>query len=200
MIRILTTQTKKNGDVVRRALFEQPGPRATLRRCLSMAPDSPVALPALRYLERFLPTYPDEAEERAFLTVCAMVCAQSRRARDDDLKTRPTNQRSSLGTSLARAVMEHRLLADEAAEQRLVLLARQNPTGIHRLLPRTVLHLRGQMVPIDWAQLIEDLATWPSQHRQTTKRWVRDYHRTVNRLRTGQQRNSQSGTDESDKA
>ncbi|TQL75393.1 CRISPR type I-E-associated protein CasB/Cse2 [Stackebrandtia endophytica] len=138
---------------------------------------------ALRHIEPFLTEHSNEAEERAFLTVLAMVCAQSPRARAADMREPLLNGRSTLGSSMAHAVVTHKLFSDDLAEHRLILLARQNSTGIHRLLPRTVLHLRGSLVPVRWPGLIEDLTTWPIQQRKTSKQWIRDYHRTVNRLR-----------------
>jgi CRISPR system Cascade subunit CasB len=144
------------------------------------------------------------AVERAFYAVAAIMAAQSRSARDQGTETAEEEQRDgeasaepppteegsgdaaaekpqkrpNLGVSLAEAVFKRGLNAD-TTEQRLHLLARQNLDGVHRHLPRLVLHLRGDDVHVDWGVLARDLARWGHTPRQVAKEWVQSYHRTL---------------------
>lgn len=174
-------KTNPTGEQERPAILNQPGPRSELKRCLGVPLDHPNVLRAWRHLDPFLPSDASPTEERAFVTVSALMCAQPPAARVLDRRPkREFEEAASLGASLALSVSQ-RNQSDRAAEHRLILLSRQNLNGIHRLLPRTVLHLRGTQIPVDWRHLIEDLATWPTSRRRTATRWVRDYHRTLNR-------------------
>jgi CRISPR system Cascade subunit CasB len=67
-------------------------------------------------------------------------------------------------------------------DARLQLLARQDLNGLHRQLPRLVLHLRADLVRIDWPVLVRDLARWGRDPRQVAKEWMQSYYRTSERL------------------
>lgn len=93
-------------------------------------------------------------------------------------------RRPTLGTALALAVRrEHptrRAIGEEAAEKRLHLLVRQNLHGVHRQLPRVVRHIGQLNVPVDWAQLINDLRRWtPNDQRSVAKVWLQDFYRNL---------------------
>ncbi|MEY9212260.1 type I-E CRISPR-associated protein Cse2/CasB [Thermobifida halotolerans] len=147
------------------------------------------------------------AVERAFYAVAAIMAAQPRSARDQgaqaqeerrdgevsaetpsaeegsgDSAAEKPQRRPNLGVSLAEAAFAKGLNAD-TTEQRLHLLARQNLDGVHRHLPRLVLHLRGDAVDIDWGVLTRDLARWGHSPRRVAKEWVQSYHRTLETLR-----------------
>ncbi|GAA3729711.1 CRISPR system Cascade subunit CasB [Spinactinospora alkalitolerans] len=92
--------------------------------------------------------------------------------------TGKAGKRPNLGVTLAKAVIKRTLNAD-TTEQRLHLLARQPIDGVHRHLPRLVLHLRGNSEPVDWGLLIRDLARWGHSPGQVAKEWVQGYHRTL---------------------
>ncbi|MGW2964944.1 type I-E CRISPR-associated protein Cse2/CasB [Streptomyces sp. NPDC001220] len=88
--------------------------------------------------------------------------------------------RDSLGASYARAVLAQagRGLAENTAEARLNLLTRQSLPGIHRHLPGSIRHLRDAGADVDFAVLLDDLATWPYRSKTTARRWLKDYYRT----------------------
>jgi CRISPR system Cascade subunit CasB len=187
--------TTKTGDLLP-ALLKQPGPRADLKRCLGQRPDSPAWDRAWGHLIAYLPEQHDPErvsaagtavvdEQRAFVTVAAMICTQPPAARAQDLQVgqEPSRPRN-LGAALAVGVGERHLYTRDTGLGRLILLSRQNVDGIHRLLPGTVQHLRGAGVPIDWPRLIEDLADWRRRRRDIAKWWIQDYHRALHRLET----------------
>ena len=68
-------------------------------------------------------------------------------------------------------------MRDSTAESRLNLLTRQSATGLHRHLPASVRYLRDLDVPVDWAQLLEDLIAWPVHSGRISRRWLQDYYR-----------------------
>lgn len=147
-------------------------------------------------------------EEYALYSVAGMIAAQTRSGRDplgdetEDLETDPEHgaepgeatsetgngtravRRRTLGTALGLAVgKEHqarRAIGEETAEKRLHLLVRQDLHGVHRHLPRVVRHIGLLDVPIDWAQLIDDLRRWtPNGQRFVAKAWLQDFYRTL---------------------
>lgn len=88
---------------------------------------------------------------------------------------------TSLGVAFAQAVTEapgrERLMRHGTAEARLNLLTRQSVTGLHRHLPAAVRYLRSLDVPVDWAQLLRDLASWRRHHGRISRRWLQDFYR-----------------------
>jgi CRISPR type I-E-associated protein CasB/Cse2 len=64
-------------------------------------------------------------------------------------------------------------------ERRLHALCRLSLDGLHRQLPAIVLRLRSEQVPVDWAQLLDDMARWPWDRDRITKRWLQDYYRSA---------------------
>ncbi|GAA3644389.1 type I-E CRISPR-associated protein Cse2/CasB [Streptomyces chitinivorans] len=88
---------------------------------------------------------------------------------------------ASLGTALATAVTQgpgrEREMRESTAEARLNLLTRQSVNGLHRHLPATIRYLREVGVPVDWAQLLDDLIAWPVHSGQISRRWLQDYYR-----------------------
>ncbi|QSB06526.1 type I-E CRISPR-associated protein Cse2/CasB [Natronoglycomyces albus] len=189
MVRDLTRDQKTKTGELDLALLKLPGPRATLKRCLGLEADDRRWDRAWQHLVEYVPERADSAEERAFVAVAAMICAQNPSARKDDLDEHRPPATAKLGASMAIGVAQHRWSSKDAALSRLILLGRQNLGGLHRLLPRTVLHLRSLGVPIAWAALVDDLAAWPRYRREITKRWIQDYHRTLHRIETERARN-----------
>ncbi|MEU2032835.1 type I-E CRISPR-associated protein Cse2/CasB [Nocardia amamiensis] len=91
------------------------------------------------------------------------------------------NAGETLGKTLGRAVAlstQYRALNADTIEARLHLLCKQRLAGVHRHLPRLILQLRADQVPIDWTQLIVDLAGWDTRRDMIAKRWLQDYYRT----------------------
>lgn len=176
-------QQTKTGEVFP-AILRLPGPRADLKRCLGLDLDAKQYDRAWNHLAPYLPEQQRPDEERAFAAVAAMVCAQRPAGREQDLQARPDDRPrpKNLGASLAHSVAGRGESVKNTAVHRLILIGRQNLPGVHRLVPRTALHLREQGVAVDWAQLIDDLATWRRHHRSIVRRWIQDFHRTINRI------------------
>lgn len=91
--------------------------------------------------------------------------------------------RASIGNALAQAVngvgARRSPIGKATAEKRLHLLVRQDLPGLHRQLPGLVRHIRSLDVPIDWAQLIDDLRRWGHGRDFVAKRWLQDFYRNV---------------------
>ncbi|MGC0334895.1 CRISPR system Cascade subunit CasB [Streptomyces sp. SAI-170] len=89
-------------------------------------------------------------------------------------------RRDSLGASFARAVLAQsgRGVREDTAEARLNLLTRQSLPGLHRHLPGSIRLLRDAGTGIDFAVLLDDLATWPYRSKTIARRWLQDYYRT----------------------
>lgn len=181
---------------VKGEVLHVPAQRAAVRAALGHTPGEPRTFGAYREIGAFLPEKPRFAEERAFLAVAAMMCAQpaSNRQQDitaargsdaepgeDDGEADP-EAAASLGASCATAVRRGRI-AEKTVESRLHLLCRVDADGAHRQLPRLVHHLRGVGVPIDWAALIDDLSRWEHSRQRIAARWMRDFYRGKNQSR-----------------
>lgn len=194
MAALIQDTTTTTGDLLP-ALLKQPGPRADLKRCLGQRPDSPAWDRAWGHLIAYLPEQPVpdqhlaghtlQDEQRAFVTVSAMICTQPPTARTHDLSVGMEGHRPrNLGASLAIGVGERHLYTRDTGLSRLILLSRQNNDGLHRLLPGTVQHLRSTGVLIDWVRLVGDLADWRRHRRDIAKWWIQDYHRALHRIDT----------------
>ncbi|MEU3521364.1 type I-E CRISPR-associated protein Cse2/CasB [Streptomyces sp. NPDC006654] len=182
---------------------QDPGVRVALRKGLRRDLDDVRGLH--RIVAAWLPDGCPQAEERAFYAVAAMIADRPRHTfhtpgdHDDPDATAPAGReptappagqaeaaatqptrRDSLGASYARAVLAQagRGLAENTAEARLNLLTRQSLPGIHRHLPGSIRHLRDAGADIDFAVLLDDLATWPYRSKTTARRWLKDYYRT----------------------
>ncbi|GAA3739280.1 CRISPR type I-E-associated protein CasB/Cse2 [Spinactinospora alkalitolerans] len=185
-----------------RGILDKPGPRAELRRAVGMEPGNPRCWHAHRHVEPHLPGDRDEATERAFLAVAALIAAQPPAARgqergrgveseEPDSTQVPGEPASpftgNLGVVLAHAV-DRRAIGDTAAEGRLHLLCRQDTAGVHRQLPRLVFQLRNSRVHVDWVQLACDLSEWENDRDRVVKNWLQGYHRTLHRLKAQRDR------------
>lgn len=191
---------------VRQLVAAKPADRAALRHSLGLLPEE-VGLDVHRIVVKHLPHQQiDEATERAFYAVPAYIAAQPRQGRDNDTaasteaaaRERPQN----LGESLARAAFSMGLGASDRMDTRLQLLARQDLDGLYRQLPRLVLHLRADLVRVDWAWLIRDLARWGRDPKQVAKQWMQSYYRTSERLIAEKNRHdeaAQGGRENEDK-
>ncbi|MEC3994111.1 type I-E CRISPR-associated protein Cse2/CasB [Actinacidiphila sp. DG2A-62] len=98
-----------------------------------------------------------------------------------DSPHRPARYGTSLGASFAEAVTtspgREREMRASAAEQRLNLLTRQSVNGLHRHLPAAVRYLLDVGVPVDLAQLLDDLIAWPVHSGRISRRWLQDFYR-----------------------
>ncbi|PRW64771.1 type I-E CRISPR-associated protein Cse2/CasB [Actinopolyspora mortivallis] len=192
---------------LRTQVLPVPGRRAQVRAALGNRPGDPRTFHALREIAVFLPADEDEAPEveRAFLTVAAMLCAQTARSRTQDLNTdnddtdstttqeqdsettpskeehnSSSSQSLSLGASCARSVTSG-LTKQTTMEQRLEALCRANTEELHRQLPRLISHLRSLRIEVDWVDLVEDLALWHRHRQRVRDRWARDFFRNLHR-------------------
>ena len=134
-------------------------------------------------------------EQRAFMTVAAMISNQSPAARAHDLQAAVEPIPSNLGASLAKGVAM-KVYTSEGGLHRLILLSRQNVDGIHRLLPSTIEHLRNKGISIDWVPLIGDLADWRRRRRDIARWWIQDYSRTLYRFDTDKHRTDSTAESE----
>jgi len=186
-------------DHIRKLCREDAGPRAALRSGLRRPVTQSPRMHA--FVAPWAPSN-NEAVERAYYAIAAMIAAQARDARDTNLnaatagnaahavgtpvtpvpaETPPGEEaahRPSLGETLGRAVSA-KLLKDDTTEKRLHLVVRQGVDGVHRQLPGLVQHLRSEGVPVDWGQLLFDLAQWERFRDRVAKRWLQDYYRAV---------------------
>ncbi|GAA3757356.1 type I-E CRISPR-associated protein Cse2/CasB [Salinactinospora qingdaonensis] len=184
-------------------VLPSPGRRAALRRAAGMEPGDPRTFGAFREVARFLPERANQATQRAFLGVAALMCAQPRQARQNDIdaaasktSTTPEGQSQSehgagdetsskpvlprsLGATLAYAVNE-KAVSESSAEDRLQLVCRNNSTEAHRQLPRLMALLRSSQISVDWVALICDLAEWDRFRQRKAAAWLRDFYRTLN--------------------
>lgn len=177
------------------------GTRSALRSGLRRRPEQAYRMHAI--VARWLSENVTASEERAHYTVAALIGDQPPAARtmptDDPTEAAvtppPVRRRTSLGHALAELQLKQRAGkgpsdADRpgdgltSLEQRLHLLTRQGLDGLHRHLPAMVGRLRGSQVPIDWAQLLDDLARWPVDHDRIAKRWLQDFYRSTSPINT----------------
>ncbi|MEU7183218.1 MULTISPECIES: type I-E CRISPR-associated protein Cse2/CasB [Streptomyces] len=118
------------------------------------------------------PTRSTDNADRTQEPVSATEAAQQRRDRFGE----------SLGSSYATAVAAgpRHGIRESAAETRLNLLSKQSTSGVHRHLPATARQLCDRNTPPDWARLLVDLRSWPHERRRVARRWLQDYHRSLN--------------------
>ncbi|MGV9314917.1 type I-E CRISPR-associated protein Cse2/CasB [Streptomyces sp. NPDC003691] len=101
---------------------------------------------------------------------------------------------TNLGESLARAAIVRnpdiitRDSGTEAAgvaglEARLHLMVRQDPEGLHRMLPGVLRQVVSTDTPVDYACLLRDLSAWRWHRDSVATRWLTDHYRTINRER-----------------
>ncbi|MFE7313131.1 type I-E CRISPR-associated protein Cse2/CasB [Streptomyces sp. NPDC057555] len=180
---------------------EDPGARSALRTGLRHGMDD------VRRMHRFVtPWLPEnrhvgDDEQRAYYAIAAMIASQPRNsylqagATDDEPEAEPAAQADtgtagkkeperygdSLGRAFAIGVTQSpgrdKEMREATAEARLNLLTRQSVDGLHRHLPAAVGYLRGLEVPVDWAQLLDDLIAWPTHSGRIARRWLQDYYR-----------------------
>jgi CRISPR system Cascade subunit CasA len=199
LLRVPPTADALSREITRLAR-KSPADRSVLRHSLGKPPVD-VALGVHRIVVPFLPGSPDDAAERAYYAVAALIASQPRDARDNtdgdasrDSAAGPPQEdvaaagqrRRNLGYSLAQAVGKGGNAS--ILEDRLQLLARQDLDGLYRHLPRLVLQLRGDQVRIDWGVLIRDLTRWARDPHQVAKEWAQDYYRTSERLAAARKR------------
>lgn len=188
------------GAAVRTLAHPDKRHRVALRRSLGRSPSDPASRAAHLVVAPTLPQSYDDATERAFYSVAAMIAAQAREARDEttgrtaeDLQepeqsdtdadaTNAAKVQESLGATLGRAVAQGKLRED-TIEARLHLMCRQNVAGIHRHLPRLIATLRAELLPVNWVRLTVDLSRWGRERDLVTKRWLQEYYRTLHAVR-----------------
>ncbi|MFH9710130.1 type I-E CRISPR-associated protein Cse2/CasB [Streptomyces luteogriseus] len=180
---------------------DDPGARTALRSGLRRGLDE---VPRMhRFIAPWLPRNGQvpQSEQRAYYAVAAMIAAQPRTSytapdsnaspdsapipapRSQSASPEPAqapHYGQSLGHAFALAVTESpgrdREMRESTAESRLNLLTRQSLNGLHRHLPAAVGYLREIGIPIDWAQLLSDLAAWPIHSKTISRRWLQHYY------------------------
>lgn len=219
----LVARADQMAAYLRRVNAQDPGTRAMLRRGLGRRPENIANFHAHAVVTRYLPERPPSGVERAFYTVAALIAAQPRGARDqevgkerpgpaEDRKEEPTDtgsaenernedtaepdsrkERRNLGQTLAWAV-ENGDLKGDMVRDRLHLLARYRTDRLHRELPKLITHLRADLVPIDWGYLLRDLGRWDHERDQVGKEWVQQYHRTRDQLQRARKHAAEATT------
>jgi CRISPR system Cascade subunit CasB len=199
------TQRQAFTSWVEQTCRADPGARSALRSGLRRGLDDVPRMH--RLIARWLPEQAPDHVQRAYYTLAAMIAEQPRSGHDgegpeddqdpptpapapgDAAQTAGTTVKalragrygSSLGAAFAMAVTEapgrDREMRDSTAEARLNLLTRQSVNGLHRHLPAGVRYLRQLDVPVDWAQLLDDLIAWPVHSGRISRRWLQDYYR-----------------------
>ncbi|MEU8501557.1 type I-E CRISPR-associated protein Cse2/CasB [Streptomyces lavendulae] len=178
---------------------QDPGARAALRSGLRKDLD---AVPRMhRFIAPYLPHDRTPLEvQQAYYAIASMIAAQPRPAppagpaatgepdapagSEEGVSAAAApaglpERGTSLGAAFAAAVGPGRegRMRESSAESRLNLLTRQSLPGLHRHLPAAVAHLRSLDVPVDFAQLLSDLAHWPRHSGRIARRWLQDYYR-----------------------
>lgn len=180
---------------LRTEVLSVPGRRALVSKALGHVPGHPRTFSAYREITEFFPEKPKYSEERAFLAIAAMLCAQPAKNRaqegssetqalgdaerdSDDSEAGQGTDPGSLGESCAVAV-NRRMIAEKTVESRLHQMCRSDSTGLHRQLPRLIHHLRGIGITIDWATLTGEIASWDFARERIAARWLRDFYREI---------------------
>ncbi|MGW0734438.1 type I-E CRISPR-associated protein Cse2/CasB [Streptomyces sp. NPDC002851] len=186
---------------------DDPGARSALRSGLRRALNDRRSYRMHRFITPWLSRHGvhRESAQRAYYTVAAMIASQPRSspastvadeeagsgsappadhtaAAEEPVKEkRAARYGQSLGASFAVAVtgssVRDKEMRESTAETRLNLLTRQSTEGLHRHLPAAVGYLRDLDVPVDWAQLQDDLMAWPYHSGRIARRWLQDYYR-----------------------
>lgn len=112
---------------------------------------------------------------------------KAERPRTSTARTGADRLGESLGATLGSAAAAGKLNPDTAVEH-LHLLCRQQVGGIHRHLPRLILRLRAELVPVAWTRLLVDLAGWDTRRNTIAKAWLQDYYRTFDRIAAARQK------------
>lgn len=169
------------------ACRKDAGTRATLRRTLGR-PLGPAEIHPT--VERLLPRELRPDQEQAYYTVAALIAfaPQTRQDKDEAAETStaeaPEPANGNLGITMAHAVVRpgKSVMSRDTAEKRLQLLTRQGPANIHRQVTGVVRHLAVARVPVDWAQLLDDLRDWRYRRDRVAKAWLQSYYRTLDDL------------------
>ncbi|APU15570.1 type I-E CRISPR-associated protein Cse2/CasB [Actinoalloteichus fjordicus] len=183
---------------LRKHVLNSPGRRAALRRSLGGGPGEARTFAAFREVSRFVPESASEETELAFRTVAALICAQPRQARDEDVSAAEPAQNGgqaegddsaardevasqrrpprSIGATLAFAVNQ-KVTSSSQAEAHLHRLCRGDVQVVYRQLPRLMALLRSSRISVDWVALICDLAAWDDDQQRIAASWLRDFYR-----------------------
>ncbi|MFE1925947.1 type I-E CRISPR-associated protein Cse2/CasB [Streptomyces asoensis] len=159
-------------------LCESKQTRAELRRGLGLPVER------CNYLHRYLVPWTAEAHpdaKRAHYAVAALIAARPRTARDlpapaaaDGEGAAARRARGNLGASLGRAVTQG-VLKPATAESALHLMSRQSADAIHPSLPALTRQLLTGGIAVDWAVLVEDLASWDRYRDRNATAWLESY-------------------------
>lgn len=141
---------------------------AALRRGLGKPPGTvanvhPYVLPWLKGVS-------DGWQENAFYIVASLF-AIWHQGKQGPIADAPRNLGASLG----------RLKDDsESTEKRFVALLNSHSDDLHVRLRHAVSLLASKtpVVPVDWAQLLEDLRRWDSEYRTVQRNWARGFWKT----------------------
>jgi CRISPR system Cascade subunit CasB len=140
---------------------------AALRRGLGKAPGEAAEL--YPYVVPRVPPAAGEQEEAAYYLIASLFAFHPALWPEDGV---PTSRRN-LGASLARLASGPDRQA--AVERRFVALLNAHREDVPDHLRRVVGLLKAADVPVDWAQLLDDVRWWDHGERRVQRRWARAF-------------------------
>ena len=171
------------------------GPRAAIRRCLSVSPPS-CHLPSYPFIESKIPRWigsgedkrptPDWRRDQFYLVAGLFALVEERKPRK---KSGQSNEESTSPktVTLAHAVRTYNTLNKEKSDQkisgterRFLTLLDSDPEQLpYRLRQMVQLITRGQNrieASLDWAQLLSDLRFWSVGDCGVRRRWAKEFY------------------------
>jgi len=145
---------------------------AILRRGLGKAPgDAPEMY---RYVQPRIAAVPERDEDRFYLVASLFAAHQiSWPAPEAESNAGPA-RRVDIGTSLRQFVVR-KPDAAEGTERRFSALLQCDRTELPEHLRHAVSLLKSEEIPVQWAQLLRDIARWHYDGKPAQRQWARSY-------------------------
>jgi len=152
---------------------------AALRRGLGKPPGEAAEL--FPYVVPWIPQQASAWEETTYYLVASLFALHPVVWPDESERGSSRN----FGASMARlSVNQDRR---EAVERRFVALLNAHRDDVAEHVRRAVAMLKAADIPVDWAQLLEDLRRWDWQDRPVQRRWAKSFWAELARAGTAQQ-------------
>ncbi len=152
---------------------------AALRRGLGRPPGEAAEL--FPYVVPWIPQQVSAWEEATYYLVASLFALHPEIWPDESERSSSRN----FGASMARlSVAQGRR---EAVERRFVALLNAHRDDVAEHVRRAVAMLKAAGVPVDWAQLLEDLRRWDWQERPVQRRWAKSFWAEIARAEAAQQ-------------
>lgn len=143
---------------------------AALRRGLGKQPGE--AAEMFPYVMPFIGDRLPQRRQEDYFLVAALFAAHQLIWPHVDDQHQPTN----LGASFRRL---HAAFESGSIEQRFAALLNADRADLPEHLRHAITLLRAHDVPVDWLQLLRDLAWWDAERRGVQRAWARAYWRVV---------------------